>query len=120
MVDETDDVVLHTLEPADRNAELDPALRIGDRLLVDGLAAAHYVGAQERQRSLERAVEGGPSPLRPTEERGRRHLDVVEGDLALPRDEAGKPACGHAPGSRIDVKQAHVGRTVASPDRDDQ
>ena len=88
MVDETDDVVLDALEPTDGNPELDARLGVGDGLLVDGLAASDHVGAQERQRPLERAREGGPPPLRFSEQGAPRHLDVVEGHLALPRDEA--------------------------------
>src|SRR5262249_18166958 len=54
VVHEPDDVVLHALEPPDRHAELDAALRVRDGLLVYGLAGAHDVRAQERQRPLER------------------------------------------------------------------
>src|SRR5262249_24198508 len=55
MVHETNDVVLHTLEPADGHAELDAGLRVRDGLLVHGLTGAYDVRAEERQRPLERA-----------------------------------------------------------------
>jgi hypothetical protein len=48
MVDELDDVILHALESPDRNAELHPGLRVDDRFVVDRLASADDVRAQER------------------------------------------------------------------------
>src|SRR5262245_24281177 len=120
VVHELHDVVLDAMEPPDRDHDLHAGLRVEHRLFVDGLAAADDVRAQERYGPLERARERGPSPLSFTQERAGRHLHVVEAHLALPREEARKPARGYAARLRVDVQEAHVRRPVARADRDDQ
>ena len=61
VVDEVDDLVLHALEAADGGAELDAGAAVVDGDLVDGLAAADLVGADDRDGLGDGALPRGPA-----------------------------------------------------------
>ena len=121
MIDQPDDVILHTLEFPDRHAELHPLLAVLHRQIEHRLAAADHERAQHRQRAEERTLELRPTlALAASEKIRRRDLDALERHLVLPREKAWEPARSHAARSRIDQQQAHVGGPVAGAHGHDQ
>src|SRR5260370_35501340 len=121
MIYESDDVILHPLEAADRHAELLASLTVLDGHLEDGLATAYLVRAQYRQRPFHRARQGGPPfVLATAEHRARGNLDVVELDFRLPAHEAGQVAGADPLRQLVDDDEADRVGSGAAPDGDDQ
>ena len=93
MIDQPDDVILHTLEFPDRHAELHALLAVLHRQIEHRLAAADHERAQHRQRAEERTLELRPTlALAASEKIRRRDLDGLERHLVLPREKAWEPA----------------------------
>src|SRR5215208_6072807 len=63
VVHQPDDVILHALELADRHAELDARLAVGDGHVEDSLTATYLIGAKDRRRLLQRPAERRPTRI---------------------------------------------------------
>ena len=82
LVDQVDDVVLHSLEASDGSTELDPGAAVFHRHFVHLLRPAYLIGAEQRDGAADRALQRRPSTVELTaQDSGLGDLNTVQADF---------------------------------------